>query len=244
MKITRRQKDVIRKMISLYHQIDGQPIHYTELAEFIGVSRFTAYDMLKVLEDKGLVQSRYRNNEQGHGRSEVVFVPTQQAHQLVAEVAPDIAADNWDKVKERDQQTDNGYHQKIGHEVLGRILPTDESPNVRTCAELHTVLFLRLQETSNFDRIKKQLLRLLPQNSTVRRSHLSLLNGMALGVLANDKEITDQTWWDELLEQTEQYHTLILAMNLADYQRLAEIITLLLTTPDLFPNGPAQGVVS
>ena len=238
MKITRRQKDVIRKMISLYHQIDGQPIHYTKLAEFIGVSRFTAYDMLKVLEEKGLVQSRYRTNEQGHGRSEVVFEPTPFAHQLVAEVATDIAADNWEKVKTApEQQALKAQNEQIGQEVLGRILPTDESPNVRQCAELHAVLFVRLRDTLYFDRIKNQLPRLLPQNKPVHRSHLTLLNGMALGLLASAHEIHDNTWWDELLEQTEQYHALISAMDTADCQRLAEIIPLLLTSPELQTHG-------
>lgn len=51
MKITRRQEDFIRKLLDLYRESEG-PIHYSELAERLGVNRFTAYDMLRLLEEK------------------------------------------------------------------------------------------------------------------------------------------------------------------------------------------------
>jgi Mn-dependent DtxR family transcriptional regulator len=35
-------------------------VHYSRLAERLGVSRFTAYDMLRLLEEKGFVSSDYQ----------------------------------------------------------------------------------------------------------------------------------------------------------------------------------------
>ena len=59
MKLTRRQETFIHRLLDLYRELDG-PIHYSLLAERVGVSPFTAYDMLRLLEEKGLVTSEYR----------------------------------------------------------------------------------------------------------------------------------------------------------------------------------------
>lgn len=221
MKITRRQKDVILKLIQLYQQLDGRALHYTELAEFIGVNRFTAYDMLKVLEEKGLVQSLYRN-EQGAGRSEVVFEPTQLARQLLEEVSPEITSEKW---RQDDSATvpKNEHGEEVGREVLARIIPTDESVGVQECAELHAVLFIRLQNTHHYANLKAQKERFLPQNKPIGRCHLTLLLGISLGLLTNDQS-QDTTWWAELTEQAEQYQAHIIDMSQPDCQRLSEIV--------------------
>jgi DNA-binding IscR family transcriptional regulator len=69
MKLTRRQEDVIRKMLDL-HDLHQAPIHYKTLADHLGVSPFTAYDMLRLLEEKGLVTSEYQlaSDKSGPGR--------------------------------------------------------------------------------------------------------------------------------------------------------------------------------
>ena len=59
MKLTKRQEQFIENLIDLSQEIDG-PIHYSTLAERLGVSPFTAYDMLRVLEKKGAVVSEYQ----------------------------------------------------------------------------------------------------------------------------------------------------------------------------------------
>ena len=58
LKLTRRQEDFINNLLDLYREMEG-PIHYSVLAERLGVSPFTAYDMLRLLEEKGLVSSEY-----------------------------------------------------------------------------------------------------------------------------------------------------------------------------------------
>ena len=61
------------------------PIHYSLLAERLGISPFTAYDMLCLLEEKGFVTSAYQlpADKNGPGRAERVFYPSElaQAHQ-------------------------------------------------------------------------------------------------------------------------------------------------------------------
>jgi predicted ArsR family transcriptional regulator len=76
MKLTRRQEEFITKLIDLSEEFDG-PIHYSVLAEHLGVSPFTAYDMLCLLEEKGLVTSEYQlaADKNGPGRTERLFYP-------------------------------------------------------------------------------------------------------------------------------------------------------------------------
>ncbi len=87
MKLTRRQEAFMRKLLDVYREAQ-EPVHYSVLAGRLGVSPFTAYDMLRLLEEKGLVSSDYSRGtrKSGPGRSEVFFLPTPLAHRLVAEM--------------------------------------------------------------------------------------------------------------------------------------------------------------
>jgi len=103
MKLTGRQKIFLGQFLDLYRQ-DRESIHYTTMAEQLGVGKITAYDMLRLLEEKGLVSSEYVLPEGGRerGRSTVLFRPTQKATEVIA----DLAGDKWDReewtaVKER-----------------------------------------------------------------------------------------------------------------------------------------------
>ena len=71
MKLTRRQEEFINKLLELHQEYEG-PIHYSLLADRLGVSPFTAYDMLCVLEDKGVVTSEFQlaSDKSGPGRAE------------------------------------------------------------------------------------------------------------------------------------------------------------------------------
>src|SRR5258708_19268013 len=102
MQLTRRQTTFVERVVDLYHEAHG-PIHYSTLARRLGVSRFTAYDMLRLVEEKGLVTSAYQltAGRSGPGRSEVLYQPTERANALVAALAgPDEMVD-WETVKRR-----------------------------------------------------------------------------------------------------------------------------------------------
>lgn len=103
MKLTGRQKIFLGQFMDLYRQ-DREPIHYTTMAEQLGVGKITAYDMLRLLEEKGLVSSEYVLPEGGRerGRSTVLFRPTQKATEVIAELAGDKwDREEWTAVKER-----------------------------------------------------------------------------------------------------------------------------------------------
>jgi DNA-binding IclR family transcriptional regulator len=58
MKLTGRQKAFLAKFLELYRQAQ-KPLHYTDVAAAVGVAKITAYDMLRLLEKRGLVRSEY-----------------------------------------------------------------------------------------------------------------------------------------------------------------------------------------
>ncbi len=65
-------------MLDIYLEIQ-EPIHYTTVAEQLNLSKYTAYDMLRLLEEKGYVESVYETRGEGPGRASVLFQPTQKA---------------------------------------------------------------------------------------------------------------------------------------------------------------------
>jgi len=97
MKLTGRQEYFIICLLDLY-RMTGGPIHYSTLAERVGVSPFTAYDMLQILKEKGFVTSSYRLEQEGKtvGRSEVVFSPTQLAYKRFAELDTRTNSFDWE----------------------------------------------------------------------------------------------------------------------------------------------------
>ena len=79
--LTKRRREFLDQIWHQY-QTTNLPVHYSEVAEAIGVSKWTAYDVLKTLESQGLLKRTYATNENETGRSVVVFTPTEMADRL------------------------------------------------------------------------------------------------------------------------------------------------------------------
>ncbi len=85
MKITTRQKEFLEVLINLYKQ-KASPIHYSEVAQKLGVSKWTAYDMLQLLRREGLLEVEYLIPELDNyklkklGRSTITFYPTKKGY--------------------------------------------------------------------------------------------------------------------------------------------------------------------
>ena len=58
MRMTERSKDFLRELNRLYRN-KQEPVHYEAVAKGLGVSKWTAYDMLKKLVASGLARSEY-----------------------------------------------------------------------------------------------------------------------------------------------------------------------------------------
>ena len=81
MSLTRRQRTFLAKLLDVYHDHRDEPVHYSTVAQALGVANSTAYEMMKLLEKKGYVSSEYRlpDHHGGPGRSQVLFRPTRKA---------------------------------------------------------------------------------------------------------------------------------------------------------------------
>ena len=153
MKLTGRQKIFLSQFLDLYSQ-DHKPIHYTTIAEQLGLGKITAYDMLRLLEEKGLVSSEYVLPEGGRerGRSTILFRPTQKATETIS----DLVGDEWDQeewteVKERilaalhaGKGTD---YEGLLNEILLR-LPRRKTPMLYA-AETITAVILNLYQVKD-----------------------------------------------------------------------------------------------
>lgn len=223
--LTGRQEEFVRNLVELYRQ--GQSaVHYTELAERLGVSRFTAYDMLRLLEEKGLVASRYELDEarSGPGRSTIVYEPTAAAHELMAHLLG--AEDDWAAVRQRIDtlgKTNLLGNGDLAREIQARV-PVDAEEDVAYCIEVMTIIALRLSAASR-DLLVSQLPRLQAQSSC--RIALSLLSGFALGLMLSDTEESHQTaqddaWLHELYDHVHTYQHLVLTLPPERCTRLAQ----------------------
>jgi len=151
--LTHRQREFLNHFLDLYQEME-EPIHYTVLADRLGLGKVTAYEMLRLLEERGLVQSEYflPDQERGPGRSSVLFRPTAAASRLLHELNGGSSEDeDWEVVKERILQQLHageaaGYEDLLA-DLLARI-PEQGSP-LLYLTEMITATFLALEGLKN-----------------------------------------------------------------------------------------------
>ncbi|MBC8450391.1 MAG: hypothetical protein H8D78_21870 [Chloroflexi bacterium] len=148
MKLTGRQREFLSSFLDLYWE-NRQPLHYSAVAERLGVSPMTAYDMLRLLEERGLLASEYVLPESGPGRSTIVFRPTEKATAVMTRLAGvEWEQEEWEPIKERilkalreNRGTD---YQGLLEEILLRI-PERKSP-MTYVTEMITAVLLQLHQ--------------------------------------------------------------------------------------------------
>jgi DNA-binding PadR family transcriptional regulator len=152
-KLTRRQRQFLNKVLDLYDQ-GREPLHYTALAEHLGVNKISAYEMLRLLEEHGLVEAEYQlpDGLRGPGRASVVFRPTPLAAQVLGRPAGEhVNQQEWEAVKEqifKQLETGKaGNYDTLLEELLAR------TPHQRSlviyAAEMITAIVLGLESLRN-----------------------------------------------------------------------------------------------
>ncbi len=230
MKLTRRQEEFIENLIDLSHELDG-PIHYSMLAERLGVSPFTAYDMLRLLEEKGMVTSEYQvaEGKSGPGRAERLFCPVEKPERHLAEK---FVPDSFSKA-ELKQFILNKIRQgqipqkEFAEEILSRV-PPDGPEHIRYCLEVMMVIGVRLRQHAGQQKFVTYLLEILPANDEVSPANLSLLGGFALGILTQE-ETEDQEWSLMLLEHVLQYQEIVRCLAPDECRLLADELIVIFT---------------
>lgn len=206
--LTPRQHAFLDKLLELYRETK-RPVHYSAVAMQLGVNRFSAYDMLKVLEQKGFASSSYALSagHAGPGRSLVVFAPTAQGFALSASEGVDRQADeDWSSVRERvlkrlyDARETN-YREVIA-DLLAR-LPESKAPLVY-CTQMVGVLLL------NMRRVRARAgglnpFRALSTFHTGDDTGLEALAGLSVGATLSVDEETDASLTRRLLDYVQRY---------------------------------------
>ena len=164
-KLTRRQREFLNKFLDLHQEMDG-PIHYVALAERLGVGNVTAYEMLRLLEERGLVEVEYHlpDGDRGPGRSSVLFSPTPKAEralQILNGGSTSASDKDWEGIKKQIvSQLKEGQaagYETFLNELLSR-LPDQPSPLV-FLTEMNTAIILALhslqERAETLDPLKK-----------------------------------------------------------------------------------------
>lgn len=227
MMLTRRQEEFISSLLDLYRDLQS-PVHYKTLAEHLGVSPFTAYDMLRVLEDKGMVKSDYQRpaDKSGPGRSAVVFFPTPQALEMLTALADGVDFTNWEAVKQKILEkirTGDLPIEDLAEELSSRILSEDDE-TLRYCMEVITIIMLRLRKSSGLQLLLDILPILIQDPVATRKDNLTLLGGFVLGILVHEN-IEDHIWCHELFQHVKKYQSLIATIDPKLRQRLTDYLT-------------------
>jgi hypothetical protein len=191
--LTPRQQQFLDEVVRLY-QTTGGPVHYSTVAEHLGVSRSTAYEMLRILEGKGYLGAEYVLGESaGPGRSAVMFTPSSHS--------PDA---EWEQVRSRILTTlgrDEASNQQLLQDILGQ-LPSSTSP-LAYCAQVMTALLLNVRTELRSRLSEHELIQAILASNLPDTPSLNLLPGFALGL--SFRERANRELRGRLVEYTQEY---------------------------------------
>ncbi|HHV34762.1 MAG TPA: hypothetical protein GXX59_04190 [Syntrophomonadaceae bacterium] len=182
MALTPRQKEFLSRLCDHFAKV-GTPVHYTTVAKWMGVSKWTAYDMLKRLEQVDCLSSRYDVSVKGApGRTQLLFVPGARIKQLL-EPQNMQPCDYWLAWKKKliepfEKLRSDDYGHSLIDELIA-LLPEAQSPTMY-CACLIALLVACLK-TFNEQAIKFIQQTVDHLNNPEQR--LSLFSGAVAGSL-------------------------------------------------------------
>ncbi len=223
--LTPRQRAFLAELHHLVQRY-GRPVHYSEVAASLGVNRFSAYDMLKVLEGKGMVRSSYAlaSREGGPGRTQVLFSPTRQG---IAALTPseerNANLEEWlsfkGRILERLQEASQANYGDLLRDILRR-LPERRRP-LHFCAEMTAALLLNLaQVRARITHVN--LIETLSNLTTAGEAGLGTLAGLSLGSALS--ATSDRRLLEALYTNVQRYQEAIHGLNEESQRRLLEFL--------------------
>jgi hypothetical protein len=231
MKLTPRQQAFLDNLFELYREFKG-PVHYSVVADKLGVNKFSAYDMLKVLEKKGVAASDYilSDDQVGPGRSQVVFYPTHKAAQFLTQLRDEMRYNaDWQRVKEgilrRLTEARQTNSSDAVQEALSN-LPDSKTP-MNYCAAMISVLLLNVQQMHH-----DSLSPLLEALSSKGQIGLATLAGLGLGSALSGNS-NDQTVREKLMTHTQRFQNQLAELSEESISKLSAFLNDAMTT--LYP---------
>jgi len=191
MKITKRQKEFLKILINLYQE-KASPIHYSEVAQKIGVSKWTAYDMLQLLSKEGFLEVEYQIPESDHhrwgklGRSTITFFPTKKGYAIsnLSQRNLPIKTAELNKLKKEIIQKFEEIKGKFNLKELFKEVLQTKSPLI-FCACILLILILLIKKITQGIAEIQLLSQVIPPNATNTYIELALtvFVGICFGVL-------------------------------------------------------------
>ncbi|NOZ27440.1 MAG: hypothetical protein GXP39_05225 [Chloroflexi bacterium] len=223
--LTPRQRAFLAELEHLARERGG-PVHYTEVAASLGVSPFSAYDMLKVLEEKGMARSLYVLEARGGGpgRPRVLFLPARRdvAFQEDSEgynAAPEEWSSFTERILERLRETSQSGYGDLLRDLL-RHLPERRRP-LLFCAEMTAALLINLARVRS--RIADtSLVDVLSGLLVADEIGLGTLAGLSLGSTLN--MTSDRHLLETLYANVQRYQKAIHGLNEESQRRLSEFL--------------------
>ena len=212
--LTRRQAEFVENLVDLNQLLDG-PIHYSVLAERIGVSPFTAYDMLRLLEKKGLVRSEYHlpQDRNGPGRAERVFFATaagrEHRRQMLAGRGATAVA-NLPGLMLPEMCRADDIASGLTADLLARAAAREGV--ARYGIELVPLVAWRLRDNPARPQMQATLAAVLPADRPATPADLTLFGGTLLGFLAGEQGV-DPEWLAELAAHVQRYQAHVRALD-------------------------------
>jgi hypothetical protein len=221
--LTRRQKEFLGKLVAL-HRVLEEPIHYSALAEHLGVGKIAAYEMLRLLESSGYVFAEYQRppGASGPGRPTVVFSPSPAAIELLNE-GDQLAQGHkeWERAKtlvlEKIRVAKSEGHEGVLEEMVS-LFGSHASP-VEYLTGMVAAIIIGVQSLKSSlgpDAVRDALKSIgLPGESG-----LSALGGLSIGLSLVEK-------WNErvsqaFLDHVHRYQTLLSDLNDENRRRLSQ----------------------
>ncbi len=221
--LSKRQQEFLSKLLDLYYQEKG-PVHYSTVAKRLGVGNVTAYEMMRLLEARGLAQAEYQRPDdmQGPGRSSVVFRPTPLATKVILGLAKGRWSDeDWEGAKDRIlEQLRSGEasdYETLLNELLDR-LPNQRSPTLYLM-QMVTAIALgvhSLKKVADINGMRS----ILRKVGLPGELDLNALAGISVGFSLAER--FNRLVADRFLTQAKKYQSVLSEINEENRRRLAE----------------------
>ena len=236
MKITTRQKEFLQSLIDLYQE-KGSPIHYSEVAQKLGVSKWTAYDMLQLLRKEDLLEAEYKIPESDSykwsklGRSTITFYPTKKGYDIFSPTKQKISTNiaELKKIKKEITQKFDELKGKLNIKNLFKEALQSKSPLI-FCACLLLILILLIKKITEGVAEIKLISQVIPHTTTNIYAELTLIvfAGMCLGVLAKYVSKVPTTYGnndlDEYTNYIQTYNQYVSQMNKEEQKSLLDFL--------------------
>lgn len=225
MKLTKRQRAFIEKMLDIYTELQ-EPVHYSVVAEKLQLSKYTAYDMLSLLAEKGYVEAVYETNRTGPGRASVLFRPTQKAQETIKRLVGEEAktmAEAKDRILASiaaGEFEDKELAEEILLQMKGGL------DDVLYCSTLISDLVNRLRALGRHRVAESYASILLAFIERANIRDFRLLPGFLLGLAADEKDSVDLS--ETLIKQIRKYEILLDRMDRESRKRLGKMLSKIL----------------